>query len=603
MPLPAPVQRVLDRSFSVDVRSLALLRALLGGGLLIELCHRTADLRAFYSDIGVLPRAWLLTINGPWRISVHLANGEGWFAAAMLAAEMLAALALFIGWRTRLAGLGCFVLHASLLNRNPLIVLGGDTLLTGLLFWGLFLPLGARWSVDSAFTEHPPQDTHHRSWASAGLLLQTLSVFFFGALLLHRQQWSANGVDGGQAVHLDGYATALGARLRDAPVLAAALARCAFLIGLLAPLLALSPVLNAWLRFVAILALLLMQVAAILLWNLGPLPWFGIAGLTALAGNWVWDAFARGRRQPQSAVLRIFHDRDCEACARCARLLRTFLILPEMEIAAAQDNARANTLMLTNHSWVVIDRDDHAYLKWPALVVLLKRSPLLWPLGYLLSGVWAVRPGNAVYDFAVRHRSAFTAAVLPPLTSHHRRFATGRMAQCFAGLILLMSLSWNLGTAGALPGAISRALTPPLRLLRLDQSWDLSALFPAPQDGWYVLPAELTNGREFDLLHPRRDTVSYAKPADLAAEFPNMRWETYLERLASPRFQSSRPYYADWLCRSWNASHLPAETLKTFRIVYLLEAAAPAGYTPQPEQRLIWRHDCFASAQANAAQN
>ena len=30
-------------------------------------------------------------------------------------------------------------------NRNPLVIDGGDDFLRMLLFWGLFLPLGARW--------------------------------------------------------------------------------------------------------------------------------------------------------------------------------------------------------------------------------------------------------------------------------------------------------------------------------------------------------------------------------------------------------------------------------------------------------------------------
>jgi hypothetical protein len=603
-PLPTAAQRFFGTSFGVDLRALALLRALLGATLFVDLWRRADDLRMFYSDIGVLPRAWLIAINGPWRISVHLANGEGWFAAAMLTAELLAALALFFGWRTRQANLVCFVLQASLLNRNPQIVLGGDVLLLGLLFWGLFLPLGARWSADAALAETPPpEDNHHRSWAAAGLLLQLLSVFFFGAILLHRQQWPAPDAGAGPVLHIAGYATALGAHLRNTPGLAATLNGCAYLFALVAPLLALAPVANAPLRFMALLALLLVTAGAGLLWRLGLLPWVAAAGLSILIDGSIWNALGRRLHRPQPAPLRIYHDRDCAICLRAVRLLRTLLILPQAQIDAAQDNARAGTLMQANRSWVVIDHDDHAYLKWPALVVLLKRSPLLWPLGYLLSGVWAVKPGNAAYDFAARYRAALSAPALPALAPHRRRFTTGRLAQAFAGAMLFVVLAWNLASVGALPQRLSKAIVPPLRLLRLDQAWDLSALFPAAQDGWYVVPAELVNGLEVDLLQPQREHIDYTRPAHLADTFSNLRREAYLERLADPHWQSSRPYYADWLCRSWNDTHPPAQGVKTLRIVYLLETAADTGQNPQPEQRVIWRHNCFASVQANAAQN
>ncbi|MFX8976526.1 hypothetical protein ABTN19_19210, partial [Acinetobacter baumannii] len=79
-----------------------------------------------------------------------------------------------------------FVLYAALLNRNPLVTLPGDTLLCALLFWCLFLPMGARWSVDAALARPeapPPADPRHSGWPAAALLLQVLSVPFFSALL------------------------------------------------------------------------------------------------------------------------------------------------------------------------------------------------------------------------------------------------------------------------------------------------------------------------------------------------------------------------------------------------------------------------------------
>ncbi len=99
------------------------------------------------------------------------ANGQTWFAVSLLLLEALAALALALGWRTRLATLFCFVLEASLLNRNRMVLIGGDILLVCLLFWALFLPLGARWSVDATLsTAPPPAENQHLVSGLAGLL-------------------------------------------------------------------------------------------------------------------------------------------------------------------------------------------------------------------------------------------------------------------------------------------------------------------------------------------------------------------------------------------------------------------------------------------------
>jgi hypothetical protein len=54
------------------------------------------------------------------------------------------------------------LLLVSLQARNPVVVAGGDVLLRRTLFWGLFLPLGTRWSLDAAAGRTGPR------WWDAG---------------------------------------------------------------------------------------------------------------------------------------------------------------------------------------------------------------------------------------------------------------------------------------------------------------------------------------------------------------------------------------------------------------------------------------------------
>src|SRR5260370_4900239 len=117
-----PMRVFLERAFGIDLRSLALFRAALGTVLLADLALRSVNLATFYTDLGVMPRDWLVSVNGPWRFSLHAANGEPWFAGLLLALEALAALALLAGYRTRPANVVALVLPRSLANPTPLVL-------------------------------------------------------------------------------------------------------------------------------------------------------------------------------------------------------------------------------------------------------------------------------------------------------------------------------------------------------------------------------------------------------------------------------------------------------------------------------------------------
>lgn len=601
MRLPDWLQSRLEIVFGIDLRSLALFRVALGAVLFADLAMRSVDLTMFYTDFGVMPRDWLIGVNGLWRISLHSANGEGLFVGALFAVEMISALMIVFGWRTRAALIVAFVLNASLLNRNPLVLLGGDILLTCLLFWAMFLPVAARASVDVALANTPPpSDNRHVSWASAGLLLQAMSVYFFSAILKTGADWWPDGTAVDYALQIDGYATPIGQWLRGFWPLTHALTYFVFFLELIGPLLVFSPILNRPLRFIVMLLLVAMHTGFLFCLALGPFPFFSLTSLTTLVGGWLWDAAARADQRRSARVgalpLRIYYDRDCGFCLKSVLILRSLLLLlPRAEISPAQDTPRAKALLEANYSWVIIDHDDRAYLKWPAFVVLLRRSPLFAPFGRLLSGVWAVKPGNVVYDFVGRHRAGFGRVTGKLLRFHDRPFATGRLAQAVAGFMLVVLLTWNFCTVKWLPNGLYSFLTPPLRYLRVDQYWDMFAPFPAREDGWFVLPAQLLDGTELDLMHPDRGAVTYEKPKYITHEWPNIRWHKYLERIWSAQFSANRTTFARYLCRSWNAEHAGGQQLNTFKIVYMLETSLPRGQTPKVEQYVIWRWECFGN--------
>ncbi|TKX61399.1 HTTM domain-containing protein [Halorubrum sp. ASP1] len=149
--LSAAVRRLGDAvaaRVSVDRRALAAFRIGLGTLLIVDLLLRSRSFTAFYTDAGVLPlRAF--ASDYATNNSLHALSGEPWAVALLFALASALALSLAVGYRTRLATIASWLLLVSLHARNPMVLNSGDTLLRMLLFWSVFLPLGARWSVDA----------------------------------------------------------------------------------------------------------------------------------------------------------------------------------------------------------------------------------------------------------------------------------------------------------------------------------------------------------------------------------------------------------------------------------------------------------------------
>lgn len=195
---------MIHRLFSLDPRALGLLRIGTAAVLLVDLASRARDLGAHYSDAGVLPReAMVRFADHPWHWSVHLMSGNETLVAALFVLQALAALFLLVGARTGLATAVSWVLLVSLENRNVLVLNNSDALMRLILFWGMMLPWGKRYSFD-ADTRDGNQLVC--SWATIGFVLQTLFVYLFTALLKTGAEWRTEGTALYYALSLDVHA-------------------------------------------------------------------------------------------------------------------------------------------------------------------------------------------------------------------------------------------------------------------------------------------------------------------------------------------------------------------------------------------------------------
>ncbi len=169
-------RQLLTGMFSIDLRSLALFRICLGLCLIYEVIDRGKELEAHYTANGVLPASVLREIAADPVYSLHLLSDTVAYQMLLFAIAFMAAVMLLLGWRTRLATVVSFFLLLSLHARNPVLNHNGDSLIRYLLMWGMFLPLGARASLDAQRSPHQVASPI-LSVGTAGLLLQGFFVY------------------------------------------------------------------------------------------------------------------------------------------------------------------------------------------------------------------------------------------------------------------------------------------------------------------------------------------------------------------------------------------------------------------------------------------
>ena len=125
----------MDDLFGLDLRALAVMRISLGLIMLRDLWVRSYDLVAFYSDRGALPREAILErLDGTWRFSFHMMNGEWQFNAVLFVIHAVFAAMFLVGYRTRLATALCWLFVLSLHARGSIQLQAGDVVLRLLLF-------------------------------------------------------------------------------------------------------------------------------------------------------------------------------------------------------------------------------------------------------------------------------------------------------------------------------------------------------------------------------------------------------------------------------------------------------------------------------------
>lgn len=280
------------KAWSLDLRSLAMFRVALAVLILYDLWDRAANLAAHYGESGVMPRGLLLECFGASsRLSPYFyASGSTSWIAALFIITAIAAIFLLIGLRTRWAVVGLWLLMLSLHRRNPLVNHGGDTLLVLLLFWSMFLPLGARWSFDAVIGGvRLPNQRSIVSVATVAFILQLCLLYWMTAAHKSGAKWR-DGTAVYFALHLDMYATPFAVWLREQRALLPALTWGVLAFEFVGPLLAIMPFWTSRLRMIAAALFFAMHIGLAISLLIGTFPFVCMIAWLALLPGPFWDA-------------------------------------------------------------------------------------------------------------------------------------------------------------------------------------------------------------------------------------------------------------------------------------------------------------------------
>jgi hypothetical protein len=551
--------------FGADLRSLALFRIVLALLVPANLANRATDLSAHYTDAGVLPRSDLIEqVLSRWSLSLNLMNGQSFFQALLFGVAALAALGLLVGYRTRLMNFVVWALVLSIQMRNPLVNGLGETLLHLLLFWGMFLPLGAYWSVDRARKAAPPRlSMRFVSLATAALFLQIAFVYWFAAIWKSGPQWREDGTALFYVLSFDQITTPFGSYLLHFPKLLEVMTFATIGFEAFGPFLLFYPFFNGPVRTAAVLAFMSLHFGIWLTMDIGIFPWISAFCMVCFLPGWFWEKAAKLRdvlADGSETVRRLRR-----AWAHLARVYWSPLWMRFSNVAdlPAQENRLGS-------------RMAHVFVRQRPVAGMLRHGE--------------TSPAAAEADDEQRTRYD-TAPAAGPM-----RLRSSLATSLLAAFLLLYVFCWNLATVSALK--MPEQAVPLGPLLGLDQAWGMFAPSPPTYGGWYVIPGTLRGGQQVDLmpillgdfgLHK----VSWEKPRYIPSTFKNEHWRKYFELIGQDQNANQRLYLGGYICRQWNARHAGAEQLETLQIDYMLERTLPDDrHTAQQKKVLLAETSC-----------
>jgi hypothetical protein len=534
-----------------DLRSLALMRVGIAVLLLIDLLVRWSSANDFYTDKGIFTVKDFLSISNWSTWSIHAINGSWEFQSLIFLISIIFVLMLLVGYKTKVATLLSFILLLSLHHRNLIVIDKGDALLRVILFWGLFIPWNARFSIDSIINKALKKlPDKFFSLGVTGYFVQICCLYAFASLYKTGPEWTRDFTAGYYALSSDLYSFPMAHFVLAFPPVLRVFTFCTRFLEITAPFLLFFPFYTSLMRMAAVALLISMHAGFGATLLVGLFPLIDIVVLFGLIPSLFWDKLFI-LLQKKMHQIKIYYDSDCGLCMWVVSYLKTFFLLPNAEIIPAHNNPEILKIMNKEQSWVIEDGKDNKFIRSKGVIPIIRSSPILFIFLILtkIPGIFIF--GDKVYSFISKRRHSVCR--IPPKTPVRSfrldLFTPFNLIALFFIIFVVFLQAANFRQVKTFP------LVPKIAsAIGLDQAWNMFAPTPRKYTGWYVITGTLLDGREVNLLYPGKP-ISFDKPKNFT--YKNYVWENlYINILLRSRYWYFYSYYkyqeksyADYLCR------------------------------------------------------
>ena len=562
----------LKKNFSLDIRSLALLRVGLATILLADfLVTRLPYFQLFYTEKGLLPMVDLFRYGKFSTSSLNFISSAPAYQFILFLLALMCFFCLLVGYKTRWAAIGSWLLVVSFYSRDFLIINMGDTLVCMVLFWVLALPLNKCFSVDSALTKRKKnsKEVSHQVFSinSVGLIHQILFLYFFAYMFK-----KPDGTAVYYVMMLDNFRTVWGDILLKYPEVMTFLsfftvyfAKYIFYIFLLLG--------GVWpLRILIIFVACGFHVGLAIFMHLGFFSWICVVGWLAFLPSEFWDKMKKNLPKIKEKPLLLFYDEDCIFCKKAIALIKSFLILPHVQIAPAQSDSKAFLEMAERDSWVVFDSKTGWHGKWDVWVKLVSRSPLLFYLTYFFKLGCYLNIGNWFYTKVAQNRNRM-AGFLPNFQQEKSKKPIWNSIVFFFFFCSFIYITiWNVRTTSfkKYPEYIPKVWNGPGAFFHLHQYGDTFFSKTPGKTGWTILVATKSDTKERIDLWNDKKLLSFQKPYRYDLRFPVFRFRKMLENLRKG-YKHLVPNYLNYLCLKEQGS------IEDIEMIYMLQTIPPPG--------------------------
>ena len=566
------IKRITSEFFYLDLRSLALLRVCTGFLIIADLIDRGRDITAFYTDFGFLPRSHMLeNFPGSWSISLHNLTGsyEGQLLLFFIAG--IFALMLIVGYRTTLATVVSWLMLVSLDSRNYLVVFGADQVFRLILFWGMFLPWHARFSIDAALSKKVILPVKFASAATFAYIVQVIIIYLFSVIHKSGPAWRTEGTAVYFSLALHSFRTPFfGEMLFNLPFLHKPLTFAVFIQEAIGPFLIFIPYRKDFFRFIIVLSFILLHSGLGLGLRLGIFSWACIILWIALLPWGFWNLTLRFLKNHKRTNLTIYYDNSCGFCYKAVKILKTLFLLPQTSISGTENDPKMTKEMHTHNSWVVIDNTKKHHYKYDGFLAIASASPLLSIFSPIASLPLIKKFGEFIYKKVSSHRKSFCS-----IDTRERSFNSKLSYKIWSINLLVIFflvyvLIWNLNTLSPFKNSMPEKLRPLGIVLGINQKWALFAPEPSKRSGWFVIAARLKNGSYYDIYN-NTSSITFDKPIDVTSTYRSARWQRFLINITTQRNYKYATYYIQYLCRDWNKNHSEEKQAEEISIGYIYQ--------------------------------